>query len=268
MMSAERFEQKTSDHLASNIAIYALPDVATYYSREPLYAPEIHIFLKYRDAFHGKAALDLGVGTGRTSRYLAPYCRRYVGIDLSAEMLALFGPTLPNTSLVHCDMRRFRASTDERFDFLLGSNSAFDALTHDDRLAMLGDLHALSNPGAVLAFSTHNRNWSGVGKGPQLALSKDPIRMMRNLMERLAVSRNHTRMKRLEQQHETYAVLNDVSHRWLALLYYVTREDQTRQLERAGFEVIEVYDRDGIVLAAGDDDSHCAILYYVCRRVG
>ena len=255
------------DRLASNIAIYALKNVAAYYSREPLYPPEIHIFLKHRDAFYGKAALDLGVGTGRTSRYLAPCCARYVGVDLSSEMLALFGPTLPNTSLVECDMRRFRGRTDERFDFVLGSNSAFDALGHDDRLAMFGDLHAMTNPGALFAFSTHNRNWSGVGKGPELAASRDPVRLLRNLQEYRTGRRNHARMTPSEERHEAYAILNDVSHQWLALLYYVTRAEQTRQLGEAGFEVIEIYDRDGVILAAGADDSHCAILYYVCRRL-
>lgn len=256
-----------ADHLQDNIAIYALKNIAPYYAREPLYPPEIHFFLKYKAHFAGKTALDIGVGTGRTSRYLASHCARYVGIDLSREMLALFGPPLANTELVHCDMRHFKARTNDIFDFVLGSNAAFDALNHQDRLAILRDIFEMTAPGAIFAFSTHNLNWHGIGQGPSMTWVKDPVRALRNWFEYRRSLKNHRKMRNQEERYATYAILNDVSHHWLALLYYIGRCEQTNQLEEHGFEVLEVYDRDGNIIPPGADDSGHASLYYVCRRM-
>ena len=253
------------DRLADNIAIYALKGIAPYYAREPLYPPEIQILIRYADAFKGKIVLDIGVGTGRTSTYLAPHCKTYVGIDLSAAMLAEFTSPLPNTTLVQCDMRVYRRRNTHRYDFVLGSNSAFDALTHADRIAMFADVHAMTVPGAIFAFSTHNLNWTGAGAGPSLRFARDPVRCFRNLQEYRVGLHNHLRMKPLQSRHGSHAILNDVSHRWLALLYYITPEAQTAQLRDAGFEVLEIYDRAGRQVGEGDRDN--AVLNYVCRRV-
>ena len=92
--------------------------------------------------------------------------------------------------------------------------------------------------------------------------------MLRNLRQYWIGRRNHARMKSMEQREQNYAILNDVSHQWLALLYYLTRAAQTRQLAEAGFEMMEVYDRDGALLAEGRDDSHSAILHYVLPSRG
>ncbi len=260
-------EHPSADHVAHNVSIYSLKGIAPYYAHEPLHPPEIQIFIKHKAEFNAKTVLDIGVGTGRTSKYLAPYCKHYVGIELNRDMLDLFSERLPQIELVQCDMRDFSSINKDTFDFVLGPYSAFDSLNHADRIKMFHDIHAMMRPGGMFCFSTHNLNWAGVGSTPQLERAKDPVRLLKNYLAHRKCVKNHARMKPLEERHETYAILNDISHEWLALLYYITREQQTRQLAEAGFDVLEVYDRDGILLEAGTDDSHCSILYYVCRRV-
>jgi SAM-dependent methyltransferase len=256
-----------TDHVAHNVSIYSIKGIAPYYAREPLYPPEIQIFIKHKSEFADKTMLDIGVGTGRTSKYLAPFCKRYVGIELNKDMLDLFSENLPQVELVHCDMREFYTLNKDKFDFVIGPYSAFDALNHADRVKMFHDIHAMMQPNGMFVFATHNLNWKGVGSSPQLERAKDPVRLFKNYLAYRKCVKHHQRMKSLEEHHETYAILNDISHEWLALLYYITREEQTKQLHEAGFEVLEVYDRDGVLLETGRDDSHCAVLYYVCRRV-
>jgi SAM-dependent methyltransferase len=257
-----------TDHVAHNVSIYSLKGIAPYYAREPLFPPEIQIFIKHKSEFTDKTVLDIGVGTGRTSKYLAPFCKRYVGIELNKDMLDLFSENLPQIELVQCDMREFYKLNKDKFDFVLGPYSAFDALNHVDRVKMFHNLHAMMQPNGMFAFATHNLNWKGVGSTPQLERAKDPVRLFKNMLAHLKCVKNHNRMKPMQEHHETYAILNDISHEWLALLYYISREEQTKQLYEAGFELLEVYDRDGVLLEKGADDSHCAVLYYVCRRVG
>jgi hypothetical protein len=62
----ERFD--TTDR---NAAIFMAPAVARRYGNPALFAAEAMILLRYRDAFTGKRVLDLAVGSGRTTRYLA-----------------------------------------------------------------------------------------------------------------------------------------------------------------------------------------------------
>ena len=257
----------TRDHVTHNVSIYSRKGIAPYYAREPLHPPEIQIFIKHKAEFSNKTVLDIGVGTGRTSKYLAPYCKRYVGIELNKDMLNLFSENLPQIELVHCDMREFAGLNKDKFEFVLGSYSAFDALNHADRVKMFHNTHTMMQANGMFCFSTHNLNWKGIGSSPKLERAKDPVRLMKNFFAHRKCLENHKRMKQLEERHETYAVLNDISHEWLALLYYITRAQQTLQLQEASFKVLEVYDYNGNLLLEGSNDSHCAVLYYVCRRI-
>ncbi len=49
-------------------------------------------------------------------------------------------------------------------------------------------------------------------------------------------------------------------------MYYIAPAAQVRQLEAHGFEVLEVLDRDGRPLQAGDDAPASPHLHYVARR--
>ncbi len=256
-----------ADHVAHNVSIYSLKGIAPYYAREPLHPPEICIFIKHKAEFEGKTVLDIGVGTGRTSKYLAPFCKRYVGIELNRDMIDLFIVKAPQIELIQCDMRNFSGMNKDVFDFVLAPYSAFDSLNHVDRVKMFEDIHEMMSPAGMFVFSTHNRNWAGIGLGPKLEIAKDPVRMLKNIFAYRKASNNRSRMKPLEENHPTYAILNDISHEWLALLYYITRAEQLRQLAEIGFELLEVYDHEGILLPDGADDSHCAVLNYVCRHV-
>jgi SAM-dependent methyltransferase len=94
-MRHERFD--TTDR---NAAIFMAPAVARRYGNPAPFAAEAMILLRYKEAFAGKRVLDLGVGAGRTTQYLAPLAADYLGIDVSPAMLALA------RALSRCALRR------------------------------------------------------------------------------------------------------------------------------------------------------------------
>jgi hypothetical protein len=61
-------------------------------------------------------------------------------------------------------------------------------------------------------------------------------------------------------------ILNDVSHDFMALHYYVTPERQREQFAAVGLELVELRAADGRIPAAGDDAADSPDLHYVARR--
>lgn len=79
------------------------------------------------------SVLELGAGTGRITRILAPHCRCVVAIDISLEMLRRAHRTLPSTLPVHlvaADMASFRLA--RTFDLALAANDPFAHLPSEE----------------------------------------------------------------------------------------------------------------------------------------
>ena len=53
-----------------------------------------------------------------------------------------------------------------------------------------------------------------------------------------------------ERHEERYAILNDIGHEFRTLHYYVTRDNQERQLREHGFELAECLDLEGEAVRA------------------
>lgn len=77
-------------------------------------------------------ALELGAGTGRVTRILAPVCRRIVAVDLSLDMLSRAQAAVGEWDHVHLvsgDMTELRLAA--RFDLVLAANDPFAHLSSD-----------------------------------------------------------------------------------------------------------------------------------------
>ena len=70
-----------------NRAVYESHGVYRRYLSGTLQPPEVACLLKYQPCISGRDVLDVGVGAGRTTRYLAPLARRYEAVDFSSEMV-------------------------------------------------------------------------------------------------------------------------------------------------------------------------------------
>lgn len=263
-------DQKTStglDQAEHNVKIFCEADVAASYVYMPIEPSEVMMLIKYRSDYFQKSVLDIGVGTGRTTRYLLPFAASYIGIDLSEEMLVRCRALFPKATLRKWDMRQIDKLESGQFNFVFGSGNILDAVSHEERLAMLRAIHGKLVPGGLLTFSAHNRNWRRAARGPVLGKSRNPITLLHNCAEYLVNVRNHWRMRQFHEHKPDFALLNDVSHSWQALNYYIGRDAQKAQLNANGFELLEVFDERGVSIGAEEDDSANGWLLYVCRRV-
>jgi SAM-dependent methyltransferase len=251
---------------AVNRAVYHARGVYLYYLSKSIMPVEAACFSKYQAYVAGRDVLDIGVGAGRTSRYLAPLARRYDAIDYSPVMVSYVKRTMPEISIRQADFRDLRVFEDCSFDFVLATANVIDALSHQDRLRALREASRVLRPGGILAFSTHNIHYKPAFSGPRLDWSWNPMRLGFNAVKYLLGSWNHLRVGPLRKTTPEYALLNDTGHFYACLHYYVGRSTVSLQLANAGMRLLEVFDGSGRVLAETVDDSQSPWLFCVGQR--
>jgi SAM-dependent methyltransferase len=266
--AARRFtmEDPSFNLIDHNARIFFKPKLASWYAGEPLAAAEAIILIRHRDAFAGKSVLDIGVGSGRTTRYLLPFAAHYLGTDVSPPMIALYRKNWPAAELAELDMRDLAKLHPRQFDFILASSGVFDVLTHEARLQALSDCAALLAPQGYLVFSGHNRRYKRAGLPPKLEFSGSKIRWPLTVARFVRDNINHHKMKQFEQHKDDYALLNDIAHGFQSVFYYTDRATQTDQIAAAGLALIDVFGDDGRLLQDDEDDREDGLLFYVCQK--
>lgn len=249
-----------------NRAVYFSPGVYTHYLSQHLTRPEVICLLKYQPYIAGKDVLDVGVGAGRTTGYLAPLARRYEAVDYSPVMVEYSRKTMPGICVHQADFRDLSAFSDGSFDFVFASDNVIDALAHEDRLRALREARRVLREGQILALSSHNIHYKKAYSNPELEFHRNPVTLARNLIRYLRQLKNHWNVGDLRETREEYALLNDVGHDYACLHYYTGRSNMKVQLENAGFRLVEVFNNRGESLEEGQDDSESPNLLYVAKR--
>jgi SAM-dependent methyltransferase len=249
-----------------NRSVYHSPGVYRYYLSKLLTPPEIACLLKYQPCIAGRDVLDIGVGAGRTARYLAPLARHYHGVDYSPVMVGYMRKTMREISVDQADFRDLHIFDDQSFDFVFATDNVIDALAHEDRLRALSEACRVLRAGGVMAFSSHNIRYKTAFAGPQFRRSSNPVRLAANCVRYVQSWRNHLRVAPLRKTTADYALLNDPGHLYACLHYYASRSIVSSQVARAGMALIEAFDTDGRVAPDGEDDSENPSLMYVAQR--
>jgi SAM-dependent methyltransferase len=255
--------RQTSDQDRVNRRIYHAANIPAWYRSGHLDIAETMALLAWQPAFAGRRVLDMGVGSGRTTRYLAPLAAEYVCFDWSPPMVEYVRRHLPGVDVRLGDMRDLSAFANASFDFVFGSCNLIDAVSHDDRLRVLREVRRVLVPNGVFAFSSHNRRLRDALAGPRLRLTRNPANQLMHVWRYLRSLVNHARLRRLRRIEDGYAILNDPGHNYAALHYYIDRDTQRRQLASCGFRLLNVFDSDGRVLEDGEADSNSPSLLYV-----
>ncbi|WP_168170384.1 class I SAM-dependent methyltransferase [Rhodanobacter sp. C03] len=222
--------------------------------------------LKYHATFAQLDILDLGVGAGRTTIYLAPLARRYEAIDYSPEMVATMQATMPAVSVHLGDMRDLSCFPDGSFDFVLGACNVIDAVNHEDRGRTLSEVARVLRRDGTFMFSSHNRDLFNALSAPRLELSRNPVTLLLNLLRWVRQVANHMRMTPLREVRPDYALLDDDGHDHALLHYYVRQDYERKQLQQFGFETIEVFDEAGRSLDPNERAPESPHLMYVERK--
>lgn len=251
----------------ANRRVYHAAGVTRSYGSQSFDPAEVMIFMRHRDAFVGRDILDVGVGTGRTTRCLAPLARRYVAIDYSPVMISHMRANFPAVAVVEADIADLSAFADASFDTVFATNNVVDVLSHARRLQALAEICRVLKSGGSFIFTTHNLEYGRQINGPNIEWSLSPVKMVKAALLWLRRQRNHLRIKHLRRIEPEYALLNDIGHDFACLHYYIDPEIQARQLAEAGFSLIELVNQQGQVFMIGAVDiSNASWLMYVARK--
>ena len=260
MMSASARQQ---DDI--NRAVYYSPHIYRYYLHTALNPAETACLTRNRRQISGRDVLDIGVGAGRTTRYLLPLAHRYEAVDYSPVMVEYMRRVLPDVSIRQADYRDLSMFGDRSFDFLFATDNVIDALSHEDRLGALRESSRVLRPGGILAFSAHNLRYKKALSPPWLDWAANPLQLAKNVVRLGQSWWNHLRVGPMRTVATDYALLNDRGHFYACLHYYAHRSTVRSQLESCGLKLLDAYAPDGRVVAESDEDSeYPSLLYTAC----
>lgn len=234
---------------------------------ERLFPPERAIFQRFQGVFENGRVLDLGVGSGRVTGRLLPFCADYLGTDLSPQMLAHAERAHPAGRFLLEDLRNLDELDEAPFDFILIAYNTIDVLEHADRLTFLAAVRKKLKPSGLFVFSSHNRDWIRCGRPSEwprptslFQLPRYGWRLVSAARERL----NHRRLAGLQRAEKDYAIVTGSLNR-SGLVYCIDSASQQRQLKDAGFDIVAIYDADGVELRAEERARRSYNLHFVCR---
>ena len=260
LMSAAALAEQNRSLYESKIATHYAGDTA-------LTLGESIVLQRCRADYVGKHVLDLGVGAGRTTPWLAPGAASYVGLDYSQTMVALCKARHPDRTIPWGDARNLSTFADASFDFVFFSYNGIDAAGHADRQQILREIARVIRPCGMLAFSSHNldciRHWPMHRDILRLNGRAAPINLLKHCARVAIRIRNVIRNRRLEDRSPEYAVLTDRGHNLAFLSYYIGPQVQARQLADAGFSLVEILDLEGLPVVG---TSEAPFLHYLARR--
>jgi SAM-dependent methyltransferase len=249
--------------LESNRNVYEQRSIVQQYATDTnLTAAETQLLAQFSDDIVGKRVLDLGVGGGRTAPYLAERCASYIGVDFSEAMVQACLGRYPRLDFRQGDARDLSQFADGEFDFALFSFNGIDYVGHDDRGRILREVARVLRPGGALVFSSHNL--ASVPSGTllhrvfQVSISANPLRSAKSIARTAMNLINYLKNAPGQQRTADYAILVDPAHGFVLRTYYVTIEEQRRQLDAAGFSPIDV--------VPGTDEDVPYYLYYSARK--
>jgi SAM-dependent methyltransferase len=149
-------QRMTDANLAKNLEIYSAPGVTAHYAAlDYLTACERLLFKTYVPA--GGAVLDLGVGGGRTTPWLADRATCYLGVDNSPAMVEACRKKFPANEFMVADAADLSALKAKAFDAVIFAFNGIDfVLPEAARRRCFQEISRVLKPGGALIFSSHN----------------------------------------------------------------------------------------------------------------
>ena len=143
----------------SNQIRFSSPEVVEFYSkREELEPAERTLFDNYVKP--DMRVLDVGVGGGRTTRYLTSIVRHYIGIDYSRRMIDACRTRFPESTFCVADASDLSLFSDGSFDAVIFSFNGIDFLESElRRHRFLEHCARILSKKGLLIFSSHNAHY-------------------------------------------------------------------------------------------------------------
>jgi SAM-dependent methyltransferase len=248
-----------------NEQLWSRSDLVKAYATRDLRPVEVALLVRYREALSGRV-LELGCGAGRLTGYLAELGGAVHGIDISPSMIEYSRRAYPQATFSVTDLRNVGKFEAGSFDAVVAAYNVIDVLGDEQRRAVLDGVHRVLAGDGLLLFSSHNRDYAPRIREPLALRGRSPLRIAITLARMPRWQRNRRRLLVLERNEPGYAILNDISHDFAALNYYIWRDAQQRQLAEHGFELEDCLDLDGRPVASDHGAPYVPELHYVARR--
>jgi SAM-dependent methyltransferase len=145
-----------SRNAETNRHTYEGIEVAAHYAALNYLSPcERVLFESYIPA--RSAILELGVGGGRATPYLANRASRYIGVDYAAAMVKTCQTKFPKLEFLMADAANLAAISDASFDVVVFAFNGIDyVLPERSRRSCFAHIHRVLKNGGRLIFSSHN----------------------------------------------------------------------------------------------------------------
>ena len=201
-----------------NLRLYDSAEASALYTGlRSLTACEAMLFKKYIQP--GSRVLDLGVGAGRTTDFLAATASFYVGVDYAMELLRAARQRFGGTNFILGDASEISMFQDGFFDVIVFSFNGLDNLQTDiNRTACLKKCADLLKAGGRFILSRHNARYVSL-RLRDLGELKDPGRLAAIIRGRSYVElKNHRGLRN----------------------HFVSRDYAKAEFGEAGFEITEI----------------------------
>lgn len=217
--------------------------IAEYDQLQFLFKAEQIIFKKYESVLKKASVLDIGIGAGRTTQFLAKLCNKYKGVDYSQNFInhckSKFSE-LQNATFEFADARHMKTFPDESFDFIIFSFNGIDCLDLEGRKQVLKECKRVLKSNGLFCFSFHN--FKTIPKLYSLIMSKNPFKWKQSLHRYKMV--NKLNPKRNSFKDEKFVILRDGADNFGTDVMYTQPKFQLEQLKNLGFEPLCFYDAE------------------------
>ena len=250
---------------SANDRLWSTKNFVRKYAHTQLRPAEATILQEFGADLTGRV-LELGCGAGRVTGHMGELSDDVLGIDLSAQMVRAAREAYPAIGFEVGDVRDLECFADGSFDVVAGWCNIVDVLNVEHRDELHAQAQRLLSPSGLFLLSTHNLAGRDLIRKPTELRYGSPVGLAVDLVRLPGSVRNRRRLRCHERTGDGYAILNDISHHYLALHYYVTRAAAEQQLADHGFDVLCCVGHDGARLADGDAAPASSDLHFVARR--
>lgn len=226
-----------------NLEVYNSKEVVSWYKLLQELAPvEKMIFETYKNVLKNGHVLDIGIGGGRTTKFLFPVSKAYTGIDYSENFIEVVSKSFPNVCRV-MDARDLSAFEDTSFDFVNFSFNGIDYVNAEGREKVFKEIFRVLKPQGIFFFSTHNKNHASFDVSPWLNKTNSAFINLKTFIKLLPYFGRKVKSKEVFEKE--FAIINDSAHNYSLMTFYTSPSYLRTQLNETGFRQACFFDKQG-----------------------